>query len=366
MRRDTSALRYLKAGSVTRSGDGLVARSLLLEMEGNQDEAGDTIQALLQWRSDCIEARMAMAFILDRKGRAKEASLEYVNAGILAVNKKLPAIAGPLFRRAQDLGDSRVELHYYLGRIEEDQAHYAGAIYHYGKLKESESDVELVLHIGYLHGMRRDYPGAIVCFDKAVRLDPENPRVQFFRGLGSMWVKDYAGSERYMTQAVLKGGGDENIFFYLAVVQEKQNKQDEAVLSLKSALKAEPGSARAMNYLGYIYADRGVNLDQAESLIGKALEIEPDNGAYIDSMGWVFYRKGDYSRALDLLLKAEKRLDETDMADPVVFEHIGDTCLKLGDRDRAVQYWKKSLKMEDREEVRQKVRTNGGDLLNGN
>ncbi len=119
MRGDLSCLGYLRDGSTTRSGDGLVCAALLFEMTGDQDEAASALVSILKWKPDCIEARMGLASVLDKKGDSKNASSEYVNAGILAVNKNQFAVAGPLFRRARELGDERVELHYYLGRIEE-------------------------------------------------------------------------------------------------------------------------------------------------------------------------------------------------------------------------------------------------------
>ena len=361
MRGDISCLGYLRDGSTARTGDGLISAALLLEMTGDQGEAETALMSILKWKPDCIEARMALASVLDKKGQAKEASSEYVNAGILAVNRNQYTVAGPLFRRAQELGDTRVELHYYLGRIEEEQGHYAGAVYHYGKLEPEKKDVELILHIGYLHGLRMDYKRAFAMFDKAIEIDPDNHRTWFFRGLGCMWTRDYPEAERYISQSVSKGGREENIFFYLAVVQEKQKKVKEAMSSLEQALQVDPDSARSMNYLGYLLADNSIRLDDSLHLITRALEIEPDNGAYLDSLGWVYYRKGEFNRALDPLLKAEKKLDETGMPDPVVYEHIGDTYIHLGDTDQAVRYWRKSLKMDDNGAVREKIRSSGAD-----
>ena len=114
----------------------------------------------------------------------------------------------------------------------------------------------------------------------------------------------------------------------------------------------------AYNYLGYLYADKNLNIDDAYILIKKALEIEPDNGAYLDSLGWVFYRKGDYNLALKNLLLAEERLEETSSQDPVVYDHLGDTYIKLNNKDRALFYWEKSLKMEKNKSIEQKIKIN--------
>jgi tetratricopeptide (TPR) repeat protein len=102
-----------------------------------------------------------------------------------------------------------------------------------------------------------------------------------------------------------------------------------------------------MNYLGYMWADKGVNLDEAQRLITQALEIEPDNGAYLDSLGWVYFKQGKYADALAQLRKAEGKLKEPD---PTVFEHLGDVLDKLGQREEAVGYWKKAAELDPKNE----------------
>ena len=137
---------------------------------------------------------------------------------------------------------------------------------------------------------------------------------------------------------------------------EKLDKFDEAVSSLELAIKYNPRSARAYNFLGYLYADRNVKIEESQSLILKALEIEPNNGAYVDSLGWVYYRKGQFSEALEKLLEAEKILSDEASSDPAVFDHIGDTYFKLGDKPKAVQYWKKSIELEKNESIDKKIK----------
>jgi tetratricopeptide (TPR) repeat protein len=92
-----------------------------------------------------------------------------------------------------------------------------------------------------------------------------------------------------------------------------------------------------------MWVDRNMNLDEAGVMIKKALEIEPDNGAYIDSLGWFYFKKGDYARALSELLHAA---DLINPPDPVVYEHIGDTYKSLGNTAQALTYWQKGLTLD--------------------
>jgi Flp pilus assembly protein TadD len=91
-----------------------------------------------------------------------------------------------------------------------------------------------------------------------------------------------------------------------------------------------------------MYAEKGVNLEEAVSLIRTALELEPNNGYFIDSLGWAFYQQGRYSEALLELQRAVERAKE----DPVIFDHLGDAYLKNGLEEEAVQAWEKSLSLD--------------------
>jgi tetratricopeptide (TPR) repeat protein len=137
---------------------------------------------------------------------------------------------------------------------------------------------------------------------------------------------------------------------------DKTLKIDEAIKSLKLAIKYNPQSARALNYLGYIYADNSIDIDESLNLIKKAIDLEPSNGAFIDSLGWAYFRKGNYKMALENLLNAQDILGKAKMDDPVVFDHIGDTYLRLGKKKDAVFYWNKSIMLKTDEKIRQKIK----------
>ena len=89
-----------------------------------------------------------------------------------------------------------------------------------------------------------------------------------------------------------------------------------------------------------MWAEHNMHLDEAEEMIGRALQLDPNNGAYLDSLGWVHYRKGKYEDALKELLRAAQNLTRDD---PVVLEHIGDTYSKLNRIPQALDYWQKAI-----------------------
>ena len=89
---------------------------------------------------------------------------------------------------------------------------------------------------------------------------------------------------------------------------------------------------------------------------GRMYKIDPSNGAYLDSLGWAYYRKGKFELALKNLLEAEKQLKKDGTPDPVVFDHIGDLYKKIGNKTKAIEYWKKSLKIESNPKIGKKIK----------
>ncbi len=110
---------------------------------------------------------------------------------------------------------------------------------------------------------------------------------------------------------------------------------------LEQVWRQDPEDPSVNNDLGYLWADQGKKLDQAEKMIRKALKAEPENSAYLDSMGWVLFRKGKYKEAIGFLKQAVEKSEEPDA---VLLEHLGDCYQKLGKQKKAQEAWTKALK----------------------
>lgn len=132
----------------------------------------------------------------------------------------------------------------------------------------------------------------------------------------------------------------ESVYFMRGAMYEKTKKYDAAEAEFRKVLDANPDSAGAMNYLGYMLADRNVRLEEAQKLISRALELDPQNGAYLDSLGWVYYRLNRLDEAETLLVQALQRIGK----DPTVHDHLGDVYLKQGKVKEAIAQWQASLK----------------------
>lgn len=136
--------------------------------------------------------------------------------------------------------------------------------------------------------------------------------------------------------------------FSLSAVLVQKGDFDKGEQILLDILAQEPEHPQANNDLGYLWADRDKNLEQAKTMVEKALAAEPENAAYLDSMGWVLYRLGEFQAATDHLEKAAA-LPRGE--DSTIHDHLGDCRAKLGEQDKAVASWRRALELEEAKPV---------------
>jgi tetratricopeptide (TPR) repeat protein len=132
----------------------------------------------------------------------------------------------------------------------------------------------------------------------------------------------------------------ETVWFSRGAMLEKQKKFDEAEREFRKVLAVSPNNPGALNYLGYMLADRNVRVGEAEKMILKALEQDPNNGAYLDSLGWAQFRLGKYDEALTSLRRSAERVPK----DSTIHDHLGDVYFKLNKLKEAIAAWQTSIK----------------------
>jgi len=143
------------------------------------------------------------------------------------------------------------------------------------------------------------------------------------------------------------------LLFNRAAAFEGLRQYNEAAGQIKKLFTIEPNNIEALNFLGYLYAEQGVQLDEAEQLIRRALKAQPDNGYYLDSLAWVHYKRAEYDKAVAVQLEAIGHVPD----DPVMHEHLGDMLWKSGKQDEARATWKDAIKLghEDRRSMQNKI-----------
>lgn len=139
------------------------------------------------------------------------------------------------------------------------------------------------------------------------------------------------------------------LFYSRGVTNERLKNWPAAEVDFKKALELNPDESLILNYLGYSWVDQGVNLHQAMEYIRKAVSLKPDDGYYVDSLGWAYYRLGNMPKAVEQLERAvELRPD-----DPIINDHLGDAYWRIGRRLEAKYQWLQSLTLEPEDDLRE-------------
>ena len=129
------------------------------------------------------------------------------------------------------------------------------------------------------------------------------------------------------------------VAYYRGTVAERQKLFDQAEIEFRKGLQLSPDFAPIQNYLGYMLAERGQKLDEAVTMLKKAVTFDPQNGAYLDSLAWAYYKQGQYALAEDYERKAALRMSN----DPTVLDHLGEIDAKTGKLSLAIDEWQRSL-----------------------
>jgi tetratricopeptide (TPR) repeat protein len=175
-------------------------------------------------------------------------------------------------------------------------------------LKNNSADRDIYLNVAQIYERARNYKEAEEAARKAEAL-PGDPR------------------ENEMT------------WFLLGAIYEREKQFDKAEEQFRKVLNVNPKNAAALNYYGYMLADRGLRLDEAQDMIQRALDQEPFSGAYLDSLGWVYYKQNKLADAETTMRKAVER----ESHDPTIRTHLGDVYAKQGKMEQAATEWEKAL-----------------------
>jgi tetratricopeptide (TPR) repeat protein len=130
-----------------------------------------------------------------------------------------------------------------------------------------------------------------------------------------------------------------SVFFGRGIVLERLKQWPKAELDMKKALELSPEQPHVLNYLGYSWIDQGLHLDDGMKMLERATELRPDDGAITDSVGWAFYRLGQYDKAVEWLERAIEQKGD----DATIVEHLGDAYWHVGRKREARFQWERAL-----------------------
>ena len=175
-------------------------------------------------------------------------------------------------------------------------------------LKNNSDDREVYIALAQMYSRTKQWPEAEQNIDKAKELSTKQED------------KDYTD-------------------FVAGSIYERQKKYELAEEEFRKVIASDPKNAMALNYLGYMLADRGTRLDESLGYIRRAVALDPNNGAYLDSLGWAYYKMGNYDLAEENLRRASERMG----SDPTVQDHLGELYQKTGRLKLAAMHWERAL-----------------------
>ncbi len=333
------------------------------------DKAEETLVKARQYSPGSLDVMYNEAMLYEAQGRYEDA-IRVLSEAVTGV--KGQSVSMPSRRR------SLAVLYQQLGQLYRERQNFAAAVNTYvelGRLGEEE-DRRARLLIIEAYKMGKDLPKALQAGKEACAKYPKDPAIKSSYALllgetnqteeavklihaqlnGSEADREtylniaqiYERARRYkeaeqaarLAEAVPGAPRDnEMTWFLLGAIYERQKFFDKAEVEFKKALEVNPKSAAVLNYYGYMLGDLGIRLEEAQSLVQRALAEDPYNGAYLDSLGWVYYKENKLADAEATLRKALER----DSHDPTMHSHLGDVYAKSGRQELAAAEWGKSL-----------------------
>ena len=359
---------------------GLLPLAQAYEGAGDVKGALETYDRLLEKEPGNLEARFHRARVQQKEGSAAQAlkgyqeiidlasgrgavteressilALAYSQIGLLQMDGRQYAAAIGSFTKALDsAGEPGPELFLLLGRAELEA----------GKPEEARRVVT--------EAMDR-FPGDldVKVFHGEVLIagGDETAAREFYKGLlrdaggtseayarvseALLRQKHYPLAESFLKEGTRRHPEDDALLFARGASLERQGRAVEAERLLYRSIQINPKNAMALNYLGYMLADRGVRLREAMGYVQRALALDPQNAAYLDSLGWAQFKLALYDDS-EKSLRAALAADE---ADPTIREHLGDLLNRIGHAEEALREWEAALQRghEESDRVRKKI-----------
>ncbi len=238
--------------------------------------------------------------------------------GIIYFGTQKFDLAESVFTELVNRGEKNFLNHFYLGRIAVQNKDFNIAVDEFKIMVQlNDSIPEHWMDLGYAYKKLNDYPHELLAYRTGLeKTTNEKSRVKLLFSLGTAY--------------------------------EQAKMVDSAIVTFEKILLIDKNNHQAMNYLGYMLVEQEKEFSYAEKLIKKALKLSPDNAAYLDSYGWLFYKKEKFKKALKYLEKAA-----TYQKDSVIYEHVGDAYSAKGDTVKAIKWWNKALELNPKNEVLQ-------------
>lgn len=373
---DLAKIQFLK--TIELEPDLLEPRFQLIEIYStenipdNKQKIIEAYKEILEIEPDNHRAQLGMALHYFKNNMKKQAENLFSALGRdIETNPRLVMVAVDEYLSGQKYEDAVIvfsqmlkadpdnsTLNFFTGMAYETVEDFKKAISYYLKIKPDHSQYKkTILNIAMLYKQLGEEQTARSYLEDKYKLFPKDIDIIIY--LASFYEKDenYDKAIALFKKGLEDSPGNTSLLFRLGALQDKAGFAEESMITMKKIIEIDPKDAGALNYLGYSYADRGIKLDEALLLLERAYELRPDDGYITDSLGWVYYKLGQYQKAVEYLEKAA----ELTSFETIISDHLGDAYQKTDQFKKALDTYKKALfnaKDEDKEkalELKEKI-----------
>lgn len=309
--------------------NNLIARRVLAQLlmgEKRFDEALEHLAVLTSIETEPEESRLKMALICLEKQDYKKAEEEL---NLILKNKP-------------DYPEAR----YYLGSVYAAMGRIRDAVQELSKIQGgSDLGVRARIFSAALLREEKDFRGAEAVLREALQADPDNDRAIAYLITVFRESKKFQDASSFIEAAIERRPQNEELWFQYGVLLSEAGRDGEALQKMQQVLALNPDHADALNFVAYSYAQKGENLEGALQMVQKALKIKGNDGYYLDTLAWVYYRMG----RLDEALRESEKSVGIVKNDVVILEHYGDILMKKGKIEKALQVYRSALELPEQE-----------------
>jgi tetratricopeptide (TPR) repeat protein len=345
---------------LTNSPGRLRAQELLVRAAGMPNTNLLSLQRLAQGFIFCGDSKRAAQTYVKMLEQDSELSGVREALAELYLRDNNPQGAAEQLKEVIRDSPTNPQAYYFLGAIAYEEKKFDEALENYRKALLLGLDTpQLYYDIASAQLARQKPREALDTLQKAKRRYRASFIGEFYSAICYMRLKEYTNAlEHFTTAEVMARATETNrlthgFYFELGAAHERAGKISESERYFEKCLELSPDFPPALNYLGYMWAERGTNLVRARDMIERALKADPTNAAYLDSLGWVLFKQGDVKGALEPIRKAIELSEEPDAT---LYDHLGDIYATLHQREKAREAWRKSLEIEPSKTIEQKLK----------
>jgi len=261
------------------------------------------------------------------------------------------------YRKAQSLDQESPSPHVQLGLQDIGRRNFERAALEFrAAVRLAPEDEQARYVLALVYAQLNDYKKAAGEYEILLQKSAASlPReTQLRRTLSQLYFLDgdFASAKRQTEKILQLNPLDQDALYFMGLVASEEGRDGEAVAFFKKVLAYYPDDMDAANSLAFQYARQGEHLPEALDLALRTTGDDASNGAYLDTLGWVYFQLGDFEKAAAILERASKLL-----LDPVIVNHLAACYEKMGDNDKAGQYWEMSLALDPfQQDVRLKLK----------